>query len=82
MTDACVCRLAVDSDDAVMVGSVNMLSSPPAQTGTPYGKDMTSTPPSSPSVSASLSGAGYEKLCIAQMLKNPCPRQQCHFCEK
>uniref|UniRef100_A0A672SS67 Phosphofurin acidic cluster sorting protein 2-like n=1 Tax=Sinocyclocheilus grahami TaxID=75366 RepID=A0A672SS67_SINGR len=42
----------------VMVGSVNMLSSPPAQTGTPYGKDMTSTPPSSPSVSASLSGAG------------------------
>ncbi|KTF74324.1 hypothetical protein cypCar_00045000 [Cyprinus carpio] len=41
-----------------MVGSVNMLSSPPAQTGTPYGKDVTSTPPSSPSVSASLSGAG------------------------
>uniref|UniRef100_A0A8C2G7V9 Si:ch211-126j24.1 n=1 Tax=Cyprinus carpio TaxID=7962 RepID=A0A8C2G7V9_CYPCA len=49
---------SVDSDDAVMVGSVNMLSSPPAQTGTPYGKDVTSTPPSSPSVSASLSGAG------------------------
>ncbi|TRZ01124.1 hypothetical protein DNTS_007849, partial [Danionella cerebrum] len=49
---------SVDSDDAVMVGSVNMLSSPPAQTGTPYGKDMTCTPPSSPSVSASLSGAG------------------------
>ncbi|XP_052395622.1 phosphofurin acidic cluster sorting protein 2-like isoform X1 [Carassius gibelio] len=49
---------SVDSDDAVMVGSVNMLSSPPAQTGTPYGKDMTSTPPSSPSVTASLSGAG------------------------
>ncbi|XP_026053575.1 phosphofurin acidic cluster sorting protein 2 isoform X2 [Carassius auratus] len=49
---------SVDSDDAVMVGSVSMLSSPPAQTGTPYGKDMTSTPPSSPSVSASLSGAG------------------------
>uniref|UniRef100_A0A8C1YFM3 Si:ch211-126j24.1 n=1 Tax=Cyprinus carpio TaxID=7962 RepID=A0A8C1YFM3_CYPCA len=49
---------SLDSDDAVMVGSVNMLSSPPAQTGTPYGKDVTSTPPSSPSVSASLSGAG------------------------
>uniref|UniRef100_A0A8C1S9W1 Si:ch211-126j24.1 n=1 Tax=Cyprinus carpio TaxID=7962 RepID=A0A8C1S9W1_CYPCA len=49
---------ALDSDDAVMVGGVNMLSSPPAQTGTPYGKDVTSTPPSSPSVSASLSGAG------------------------
>ncbi|XP_051978075.1 phosphofurin acidic cluster sorting protein 2-like isoform X3 [Xyrauchen texanus] len=49
---------SVDSDDAVMVGSVNMLSSPPAQTGMSYGKDMTATPPSSPSVSASLSGAG------------------------
>uniref|UniRef100_A0A672L128 Phosphofurin acidic cluster sorting protein 2-like n=1 Tax=Sinocyclocheilus grahami TaxID=75366 RepID=A0A672L128_SINGR len=35
---------------------VNMLSSPPAQTATPYGKDMTSTPPSSPSVSASTGG--------------------------
>ncbi|XP_057180911.1 phosphofurin acidic cluster sorting protein 2 isoform X2 [Triplophysa rosa] len=44
---------SVDSDD-VMVGSVNVLSSPPAQ----MGKDMTSTPPSSPSVSATLSGAG------------------------
>ncbi|XP_073721737.1 phosphofurin acidic cluster sorting protein 2 isoform X1 [Misgurnus anguillicaudatus] len=48
---------SVDSDD-VMVGSVNMLSSPPAQTGTSHSKDMTSTPPSSPSVSASLSTAG------------------------
>ncbi|XP_030626782.1 phosphofurin acidic cluster sorting protein 2 [Chanos chanos] len=49
---------SVDSDDA-MVGSVNMLASPPAQTGgAPYGKDMTSTPPSSPSVSTALSGAG------------------------
>lgn len=49
---------SVDSDDANVMGSLNMLSSPPAQTGTPYGKDMTCTPPSSPSVSASLSGAG------------------------
>ncbi|XP_066503673.1 phosphofurin acidic cluster sorting protein 2 isoform X2 [Hoplias malabaricus] len=49
---------SVDSDDAMMMGSMNMLSSPPAQTGAPYGKDMTCTPPSSPSVSASLSGAG------------------------
>ncbi|XP_076879449.1 phosphofurin acidic cluster sorting protein 2 isoform X2 [Brachyhypopomus gauderio] len=48
---------SVDSDDAMM-GSMSMLSSPPAQTGTPHVKDMTSTPPSSPSVSASLSGAG------------------------
>ncbi|KAF4083266.1 hypothetical protein AMELA_G00138000 [Ameiurus melas] len=49
---------SVDSDDANVMGSLNILSSPPAQTGTPYGKDMTCTPPSSPSVSASLSGAG------------------------
>ncbi|XP_072516178.1 phosphofurin acidic cluster sorting protein 2 isoform X2 [Salminus brasiliensis] len=49
---------SVDSDDAMMMGSVNMLSSPPAQTGAPHSKDMTCTPPSSPSVSASLSGAG------------------------
>ncbi|XP_060736862.1 phosphofurin acidic cluster sorting protein 2 [Tachysurus vachellii] len=49
---------SVDSDDANVMGSMSMLSSPPAQTGAPYGKDMTCTPPSSPSVSASLSGAG------------------------
>ncbi|KAK1806127.1 hypothetical protein P4O66_012837 [Electrophorus voltai] len=49
---------SVDSDDAMMMGSISMLSSPPAQTGAPYGKDMTNTPPSSPSVSATLSGAG------------------------
>ncbi|KAK3533022.1 hypothetical protein QTP70_006229 [Hemibagrus guttatus] len=49
---------SVDSDDANVMGSMNMLSSPPAQTGAPYAKDMTCTPPSSPSVSASLSGAG------------------------
>lgn len=54
MTAVTVFSASVDSDD-VMVGSVNVLSSPPAQTG----KDMTSTPPSSPSVSATLSGAGY-----------------------
>uniref|UniRef100_A0A3B4D790 Uncharacterized protein n=1 Tax=Pygocentrus nattereri TaxID=42514 RepID=A0A3B4D790_PYGNA len=54
-----LCALCVvDSDDAMMMGSMNMLSSPPAQTGVPYGKDITCTPPSSPSVSASLSGAG------------------------
>ncbi|XP_049321635.1 phosphofurin acidic cluster sorting protein 2 isoform X2 [Astyanax mexicanus] len=49
---------SVDSDDAMMMGSINMLSSPPAQTGVPHSKDITCTPPSSPSVSASLSGAG------------------------
>ncbi|KAL4612821.1 phosphofurin acidic cluster sorting protein 1-like isoform X2 [Arapaima gigas] len=47
----------VDSDDAV-VGSLNTLVSTVPQTGTPHGKDMTCTPPSSPSVSATLSGAG------------------------
>lgn len=49
---------SVDSDDANVMGGMNIMSSPPAQTGTPYGKDITCTPPSSPSVSASLSGAG------------------------
>nr|XP_023680815.1 phosphofurin acidic cluster sorting protein 2-like isoform X1 [Paramormyrops kingsleyae] len=48
---------SVDSDDA-MVGSMNMLASPPPQTGGQYGKEMACTPPSSPSVSAALSGAG------------------------
>ncbi|MBN3310119.1 PACS1 protein, partial [Amia calva] len=48
---------SVDSDDA-MVGNVSMLASPPAPTGTSYSKEMTSTPPPSPSVSSALSGAG------------------------
>ncbi|KAJ8264215.1 hypothetical protein GJAV_G00146590 [Gymnothorax javanicus] len=49
---------SVDSDDA-MVGGVSILSSPPPQTGgVAYGKDLTCTPPPSPSVSMALSGAG------------------------
>ncbi|KAL2086582.1 hypothetical protein ACEWY4_017641 [Coilia grayii] len=48
---------SVDSDDC-MVGGVTMLSSPPPQTGAQYAKDMTCTPPNSPSVSNALSGAG------------------------
>ncbi|XP_062390792.1 phosphofurin acidic cluster sorting protein 1-like [Sardina pilchardus] len=48
---------SVDSDDC-MVSGVTMLSSPPPQTGAQYAKDMTCTPPSSPSVSNALSGAG------------------------
>ncbi|KAI1896947.1 hypothetical protein AGOR_G00100130 [Albula goreensis] len=49
---------SVDSDDA-MVGGISMLASPPPQTGgVAYGKDMTCTPPPSPSVSTALSGAG------------------------
>uniref|UniRef100_A0A6Q2ZEZ3 Uncharacterized protein n=1 Tax=Esox lucius TaxID=8010 RepID=A0A6Q2ZEZ3_ESOLU len=47
----------LDSDDAMM-GSINMLASPPPQPGPPYMKDLTCTPPSSPSVSATLAGAG------------------------
>ncbi|KAG7492852.1 hypothetical protein MATL_G00019520 [Megalops atlanticus] len=48
---------SVDSDDA-MVGGVSILASPAPQTGAAYGKDMTCTPPPSPSVSTALSGAG------------------------
>uniref|UniRef100_A0A8B9JTX9 Si:ch211-126j24.1 n=1 Tax=Astyanax mexicanus TaxID=7994 RepID=A0A8B9JTX9_ASTMX len=59
----CVCVflsvLLLDSDDAMMMGSINMLSSPPAQTGVPHSKDITCTPPSSPSVSP---GAGGEVM--------------------
>ncbi|CDQ90534.1 unnamed protein product [Oncorhynchus mykiss] len=48
---------SMDSDDAVM-GSINMLASPPTQPGPTYMKDLTCTPPPSPSVSATLAGAG------------------------
>ncbi|XP_023991852.1 phosphofurin acidic cluster sorting protein 2-like isoform X1 [Salvelinus sp. IW2-2015] len=48
---------SMDSDDAVM-GSINMLASPPPQPGPTYMKDLTCTPPPSPSVSATLAGAG------------------------
>ncbi|XP_076145591.1 phosphofurin acidic cluster sorting protein 2-like isoform X2 [Alosa pseudoharengus] len=48
---------SVDSDDCMVTG-VTMLSSPPPQTGAQYAKDLTCTPPSSPSVSNALSGAG------------------------
>ncbi|XP_026866333.2 phosphofurin acidic cluster sorting protein 2 isoform X2 [Electrophorus electricus] len=45
---------SVDSDDAV--GS-SVLASPTSQVATPCGKDICGTPPPSPSVTASLSGA-------------------------
>uniref|UniRef100_A0A8C7FF83 Si:ch211-126j24.1 n=1 Tax=Oncorhynchus kisutch TaxID=8019 RepID=A0A8C7FF83_ONCKI len=38
--------------------SINMLASPPPPPGPPYMKDLTCTPPPSPSVSATLAGAG------------------------
>uniref|UniRef100_A0A674A1A8 Si:ch211-126j24.1 n=1 Tax=Salmo trutta TaxID=8032 RepID=A0A674A1A8_SALTR len=38
--------------------SINMLASPPPQPGPTYMKDQTCTPPPSPSVSATLAGAG------------------------
>ncbi|XP_041107901.1 phosphofurin acidic cluster sorting protein 2 isoform X2 [Polyodon spathula] len=52
---------SVDSDDAT-VCNVNLLTSPPASAGSTYGKEMTCTPPPSPSVSSGLSGAGSPGL--------------------
>ncbi|TSK53646.1 Phosphofurin acidic cluster sorting protein 1 [Bagarius yarrelli] len=52
------CQKFVPFIGLVKVGIVEHNLSTSAQTGAPYGKDMTCTPPSSPSVSASLSGAG------------------------
>ncbi|XP_056147335.1 phosphofurin acidic cluster sorting protein 2-like isoform X2 [Lampris incognitus] len=48
---------SVDSDDA-MVGSTSILSSPTPPSAGPYGKEIGSTPPQSPSVSTAVSGAG------------------------
>ncbi|KAK1170971.1 phosphofurin acidic cluster sorting protein 2 isoform X1 [Acipenser oxyrinchus oxyrinchus] len=48
---------SVDSDDAT-VCNVNLLTSPPASACSTHGKEMTCTPPPSPSVSSGLSGAG------------------------
>uniref|UniRef100_A0A3B4AEM5 Phosphofurin acidic cluster sorting protein 2 n=1 Tax=Periophthalmus magnuspinnatus TaxID=409849 RepID=A0A3B4AEM5_9GOBI len=45
-----------DSDDA-MGGNTSILSSPTPPTAGPYGKEIGSTPPQSPSVSTALSGA-------------------------
>ncbi|MGH0156691.1 UNVERIFIED_CONTAM: hypothetical protein FKN15_068091 [Acipenser sinensis] len=64
--------LQVDSDDAT-VCNVNLLTSPPASVGSTHGKEMTGTPPPSPSVSSGLSGAGikwYE--CSLHALFNSC----------
>uniref|UniRef100_A0A8C6LT05 Phosphofurin acidic cluster sorting protein 2-like n=1 Tax=Nothobranchius furzeri TaxID=105023 RepID=A0A8C6LT05_NOTFU len=47
----------LDSDDA-MGGITSILSSPPPPSSGPYGKEIGSTPPQSPSVSTTLSGAG------------------------
>uniref|UniRef100_A0A1A8J1W1 Phosphofurin acidic cluster sorting protein 2 n=1 Tax=Nothobranchius kuhntae TaxID=321403 RepID=A0A1A8J1W1_NOTKU len=48
---------SMDSDDA-MGGITSILSSPPPPSSGPYGKEIGSTPPQSPSVSTTLSGAG------------------------
>uniref|UniRef100_A0A1A8SCW8 Phosphofurin acidic cluster sorting protein 2 n=1 Tax=Nothobranchius rachovii TaxID=451742 RepID=A0A1A8SCW8_9TELE len=48
---------SMDSDDA-MGGNTSILSSPPPPSSGPYGKEIGSTPPQSPSVSTTLSGAG------------------------
>uniref|UniRef100_A0A3Q2NQH2 Phosphofurin acidic cluster sorting protein 2 n=1 Tax=Fundulus heteroclitus TaxID=8078 RepID=A0A3Q2NQH2_FUNHE len=48
------CFPTVDSDDA-MGGNTSILSSPPPPSAGPYGKEIGSTPPQSPSVSTALS---------------------------
>ncbi|XP_017279828.1 phosphofurin acidic cluster sorting protein 2 isoform X2 [Kryptolebias marmoratus] len=48
---------SMDSDDA-MGGNSSILSSPPPPTAGPHGKEIGTTPPQSPSVSTTLSGAG------------------------
>uniref|UniRef100_A0A669ENN4 Phosphofurin acidic cluster sorting protein 2 n=1 Tax=Oreochromis niloticus TaxID=8128 RepID=A0A669ENN4_ORENI len=48
---------SVDSDDA-MGGNTSILSSPTPPSAGPYGKEIGGTPPQSPSVSTTLSGAG------------------------
>ncbi|KAM9803787.1 phosphofurin acidic cluster sorting protein 2 [Neosynchiropus ocellatus] len=48
---------SVDSDDAMGVNT-SILSSPTPPSAGPYGKEIGSTPPQSPSVSTALSGAG------------------------
>uniref|UniRef100_A0A3B3ILR9 Phosphofurin acidic cluster sorting protein 2 n=1 Tax=Oryzias latipes TaxID=8090 RepID=A0A3B3ILR9_ORYLA len=48
---------SMDSDDA-MGGNTSILSSPTPPSAGPYGKEIGSTPPQSPSVSTALSGAG------------------------
>ena len=54
-------NLKVDSDDA-MGGNTSILTSPTPPAAGPYGKEIGSTPPQSPSVSTALSGAGYKTL--------------------
>ncbi|CAM4540878.1 phosphofurin acidic cluster sorting protein 2-like isoform X1 [Lepidochelys kempii] len=49
---------SVDSDDATVCTSSLLSSTPPAGAGTPHSKEAMGTPPPSPSVSSSLSGAG------------------------
>uniref|UniRef100_A0A3Q2WKF2 Phosphofurin acidic cluster sorting protein 2-like n=1 Tax=Haplochromis burtoni TaxID=8153 RepID=A0A3Q2WKF2_HAPBU len=52
-------KSAVDSDDA-MGGNTSILSSPTPPSAGPYGKEIGGTPPQSPSVSTTLSGAGFQ----------------------
>lgn len=48
----------VDSDDATVCTPSLLSSTPASSVAVPYGKETVSTPPPSPSVSSSLSGAG------------------------
>ncbi|NWY47717.1 PACS1 protein, partial [Sylvia atricapilla] len=49
---------SVDSDDATVCTPSLLSSTPASSAAVPYGKETVSTPPPSPSVSSSLSGAG------------------------
>ncbi|KAM7060894.1 phosphofurin acidic cluster sorting protein 1-like isoform 2-T2 [Acridotheres tristis] len=49
---------SVDSDDATVCTPSLLSSAPASSAAVPYGKETVSTPPPSPSVSSSLSGAG------------------------
>lgn len=48
----------VDSDDATVCTPSLLSSTPASSIAVPYGKDTICTPPPSPSVCSSLSGAG------------------------
>lgn len=71
-------KSAVDSDDA-MGGNTSILSSPTPPSAGPYGKEIGGTPPQSPSVSTTLSGAGYEKpTSLIKTTTHNCPHH-CSF---
>lgn len=62
-----------------MGGNTSILSSPTPPSAGPYGKEIGGTPPQSPSVSTTLSGAGYEKpTSLIKTTTHNCPHH-CSF---